>query len=221
MDGEAMTEYLKVTEAKRLGGYATTAERNEAIAQAYRDGAISPEIAARFGITRQRVWQILKRRGVAAHYRMAPSAEALLELIEASHMTRLQDVSDATGMSVANLRTRLKKHPRWPEVRQQMMRWRATQREIATHRRVVTTYRSLERELGHIPSLKEMSKAGIHTTTLSRIYGTSYVRKFREHMTGNRKYPVDYSPTPEPMTAKDIEAMATKYLTEEAWQTSH
>lgn len=164
----------------RMGGFATTQERNRAIAEAYVKGETAPEIAKRFAVSRQRIWQILERQGIEAHYKLRPKADEILEYIVASQATNLEEVARGVEMPAHSIRTRLRGHPQWPGIRSQMREWRKAKTRTALRKSVMENYHKLKESLGRPAKLPEMATVGIYTQTLFRLYGAKYVTKFRE-----------------------------------------
>lgn len=177
---ERILAELKATEAARMGGFATTAERNAAMAAEYRAGTNSVELAKKFAISRQRVWQILQRQNVEAHHRSRMSADEILDIIVAEQLGTLRSVGERVGMRPHNVRSRIRHHPRWPAIREQMRPWRRERTRQGLRKWAMETYRNLVQSLGRPASLEEMHGVSIFKQTLFRIYGTNYVRKFRE-----------------------------------------
>lgn len=177
---EMILAEMRALEEARMGGFATTSERNKAIAEAYVKGENAPTLAKRFAISRQRIWQILEVQGVEAHYKLRPKADEILEYIVASQAINLEQVARGVGMPAHSIRTRLRGHPRWPEVRDMMRTWRKAKTRSALRELVMQNYHKLVASLGRPAKLPEMASVGIHTQTLYRLYGDKYVSKFRE-----------------------------------------
>lgn len=179
---EAMLQAQRELAATRMGGFETTADRNSHIAQQYLSGLNSRQIADQLRVSRQRVWQILKRAGVQSHAKRLPGAEALVALVRDGRYGSIPELAKATGHSPSRLRTRLNKHPEWPEVRQQMRQFRQDSSKSILRERMINTYRALAAELGRPASIAEMTARGIFTAALYRVYGTNYITKFREEV---------------------------------------
>jgi hypothetical protein len=164
----------------QLGGFATTEERNREIAAAYAMGENAPALAKRFAVSRQRIWQILEKQGVQAHYKLRPKADEILEYIAGEQATNLEQVAAAIRMPAHSIRTRLHGHPRWPDIRESMRVWRKEKNRRGLRGLVMQNYHKLKESLGRPASIKEMASVGIFTNTLYRLYGSKYVSKFRE-----------------------------------------
>lgn len=176
---EQIMEEARALRDARLGGFASTAERNDAIAAEYLTGSLSPEIAKRYRISRQRVWQILKTRGIKPAYKTMASGDAIIDFIVENALPTIEAAAAAMNTTANRIRARVSRCPRWIDTRRQMREWRMDGRKVALRNRVLEDYRKLKAELGRPATIQEMGSAKIFTTTLYRIYGSNYVSKFR------------------------------------------
>jgi hypothetical protein len=180
LEHEQILEAIKAKQTARMGGFATTKERNAAIAEEYEKGSLSPAIAAKYAISRQRVWQILKARGVEPKFKTVASGEEIIRAIEENQLLSIELVAAYFSTTPNRIRDRVSRHSAWPDVRRKMREWRKESRRVVSRAMVILEYRALAERLGRPASIKEMVEAKIFTATLSRIYGNNYVKKFRE-----------------------------------------
>lgn len=176
---EAMLATQRELAEARMGGFATTADRNAHIVQAYGEGLNSGQLAKQYRVSRQRVWQILKRAGVVSHTKRIPDADSLTALILDQKLGSITELAKVTGHSSHRLRARLNQSPAWPEVRQQMRTFRMATSRVLLRERLMNTYRGLVAELGRPATIAEMTGRGIFTAALYRVYGANYISKFR------------------------------------------
>ena len=166
----------------RLCGFPSTLERNAAIVQEYKGGLNSGQIAKKYGISRQRVWQILRRYDVMPHHKLLPSAEELVAIIHSDRVGSIGKLSAMTGVTLSRLTFHLRRHPEWPSHRATMRTYRTQNHREVLREKTRNIYRALVAELGHPANIEEMKSRRIFPATLQRIYGERYVSKFREDM---------------------------------------
>ena len=179
---EAMLRAQEELAAARMGGFTTTVERNAAIVAAYDKGMNSGQLSRQYRVSRQRIWQILKRAGMASHTKRVPDPATLATVIAEQRIGTLGELSAATGHTPSRLRSSLRRHPEWATIRGQMRLHRIAETRDRLRGDVEIAYRNLCADLGRPATIAEMRTHGIFTTTLFRLYGHNYIRKFREAM---------------------------------------
>jgi len=182
VDESVRQEYEQLMRENRpkLRAYASNAERNAAVVEAYKQGAQSTALAKQFGVSKQRIWQILKRHGVTAHYRMVPPPEELVRIIEAHRIASVRELSAHMSITPSRLTSALRRHPEWATYRTKMRAYRTERTRAVLRGRLHAIYRELVAELGRGATIKEMVSSRIYTATLHRLYGERYISKFRE-----------------------------------------
>lgn len=179
---EAMLREQEEIAKARMGGFATTTDRNAAIVASYNGGMNSGQLSRQYRLSRQRIWQILKRAGTASHTKRTPDPATLAALIVEQQVGTLGELSAVTGHTTSRLRSSLRRHPDWTAIRGQMRQHRIAKSRHLLRGAVEIAYRNLCAELGRPATIPEMKAHGIFTTTLFRLYGHNYIRKFREAM---------------------------------------
>lgn len=177
---EAMLRKQEELASARLGGFATTAERNASIVDEYKAGANSNQIAKKYAISRQRVWQILKQRDVVPHSKLAPDAETIFAVAQSDCIGTIRGLATRMNVTMSVVRSRLRRSERWPEMRKELSTLRLEASRRVLRERTLNTYRAFVATLGRPASIKEMAQCRIYATTLQRLYGAKYVSKFRE-----------------------------------------
>jgi len=184
VDESVQQEYEQMMQRNRpkLGEYASSADRNAAVIAAYQQGAQSTALAKQFGVSKQRIWQILKRHGVKAHYQMVPPPEELVRIIDADRIASVRELSAHMAITPSRLTSALRRHPDWPVYRAKMRVNRTERKRVVLRERVHAIYRDLTATLGRPATIQEMVANRIYTATLHRLYGERYISKFREDM---------------------------------------
>lgn len=179
---EAMLREQEEIAKARMGGFATTADRNAAIVAAYNGGVNSGQLSRQYRVSRQRIWQILGRAGIVSHSKRTPDHMALAAMVTEHRVGSFADLSRLTGCTPSRVRKSLRRHPAWDVVRQEMRAHRIAKARAASRASVEEAYRGLVATLERPATIDEMIGHGIFTATLFRLYGNNYIRKFREAM---------------------------------------
>lgn len=179
---EAMLQEQEAIAKARMGGFATTADRNAAIVASYNGGMNSGQLSRQYRVSRQRIWQILGRAGVVSHTKRTPDHATLSALVTEHRVGSLADLSRLVGCTPSRVRGSLRRHPAWDAVRREMRAHRVAKAQEVLRGSVAETYRGLVATLGRPATIDEMIAHGIFTATLFRLYGNNYIRKFREEM---------------------------------------
>lgn len=155
-------------------------ERNIQIAKEYAEGVLSPALSEKYGISRQRVWQILGQFGVKSHSRHPNvSGDDVVNLGLNAHVYNLADIAARMGMSMQSIRNRVRSNAQWPLVLS-AMRIRRHNRDMMNLRVFVfETYKAEKERLGRQLTVAEMRSVRIWPVTLNRLYGKNYINKFR------------------------------------------
>jgi AraC-like DNA-binding protein len=168
--------------APKLGGFTRPEERNEYIRHLYETERKSMrEIAKEFGMSRQRVHQICIRAGASPKkYRMSPD-EAVSILSSNASIRHLTALARAMGnRSTAGVRGMLARSGRLESVLF-IMNGRREQARQAVRDKLVSKYLEAKASRNGAPlSVEEMREAGINAFRLNRLFGSNYMRKFRE-----------------------------------------
>lgn len=158
--------------------------RNATIVQEYKDGGTSPEIARRHGISRQRVWQILRRAGVEAHHKLGPSPAEILTAVRSGRLDTVRGAAERIeGASYSTVRRALRESGEWDGIRAEMREWRRERKQKEARARVLSAYITLTKELGRPATVQEMKERRIYLATIYRAYGKNYVTRLRQDAT--------------------------------------
>jgi len=155
--------------APKLGSFTRPQERNDYIRHLYETERKSmQEIAKEFGMSRQRVHQICVRAGVSPKkYRMSPD-EAVNILSSNASIMHLTALARAMGnRSTAGVRGMLERSGR-------------LERQVVRDKLVAKYIEAKASRHGAPLSVEEMREAGINAFRLNRLFGSNYMRKFRE-----------------------------------------
>jgi hypothetical protein len=160
---------------------ATANERNIAMAEDYKSGVLSPALSEKYGVSRQRVWQILQRLGVKRTVRRPDvDGECIVGTVLAKYnILRMSDLAEALQLDDQIIYKRVKSHPHWPDAIAVMAMRRHQLAANRSRTRLKEVYEAKSAELGRPLSVKEMREARIWANSLRRIYGTNYINKFR------------------------------------------
>ena len=159
----------------------TTSERNIAMADEYRSGVLSPALAEKYGVSRQRVWQILRQFGLKRLVRHPEvDGERIVGTVLTHHdILRMSDLCSMLQLNDQVIYKRVKSHPHWPDALASMALRRHQAAMAQARARVRAIYEARASELGRPLTVKEMRATRIWANTLRRIYGTNYINKFR------------------------------------------
>lgn len=168
--------------APKLGSFTRPQERNDYIRHLYETERKSmQEIAKEFGMSRQRVHQICVRAGVSPKkYRMSPD-EAVSILSSNASIMHLTALARAMGnRSTAGVRGMLERSGRLESVLFIMHGRREQARQVVRDKLVAKYIEAKASRHGAPLSVEEMREAGINAFRLNRLFGSNYMRKFRE-----------------------------------------
>lgn len=151
------------------------------MANDYKNGILSPALAVKYGLSRQRVWQILQHFGFKRQVKRPDvDGEAIVAaVLNNSGLFGMADLCQHFGLNEQVIHKRVRGNPHWQEA-VQLMALRRRQRSSNNLRsHLKSVYMEESSLLGRPLTVSEMRKHKIWANALQRIYGPNYVNKFR------------------------------------------
>lgn len=136
--------------------------RVEAMAALAEGGTTLQEIGEYYGITGERVRQLLARRGVPIPRRYGPDVVAIMRHVRAPGMVSLRQVARVLGITNYAVSRAVNALGKGRAV-QRLYRWR---RHSARRQHWIAWYRALAERLGRLPAHADAVQSGLHPPTL-------------------------------------------------------
>ena len=143
--------------------------RDLEIADLFMSGVARIEISKKFGITRERVRQILEKIGINERYPWLPGIASVQSALADS--TSLEDYSNRLKLPTNRAQSAAKLHGLQDEFDQAKRRWRTVKYQ-AKQLPLIHEIQLLAAELKHTPTTHELRLAGLILGTLNRYFGS-------------------------------------------------